>query len=315
MRQRTTHATPRVLRIRARRALLAMCVGAAASLPVVGASSAGASLPAPASGWTTVWADDFAGASGTKVDSANWIYDIGTSYPGGAPKWGTGEVETMTDSTSNVYQDGAGNLRIRALRDRAGRWTSGRIETQRTDFRPGPGQVLAFEARIQLPNLTGSAAQGYWPAFWMLGAPFRGNYQNWPGIGELDAMENINGVNTVYGTLHCGTSPGGPCNETNGIGNSRTGFSPTLQQAFHTYRVEWDRSASPETVRWYVDGVQFHSVNASQFDATTWSNAFDHGYFIILNVAIGGGWPGSPTRATASGGEMVVDYVTVQTLG
>ena len=71
-----------------------------------------------------------------------------------------------------------------------------------------------------MPNVTGTAAEGYWPAFWMLGAPYRGNYQNWPSVGELDIMENVQGLNTVWATMHCGTNPGGPCNETTGLGGN-----------------------------------------------------------------------------------------------
>ena len=265
------------------------------------------------SGWTLIWSDDFNGPANTGVDTTKWIYDTGTGYPGGPANWGTGEIETMTSSTANVFQDGAGNLNIKPIRDASGNWTSGRIETVRTDFQPPAGGVMRVEARIQLPNVTGASAQGYWPAFWMLGAPFRGNYWNWPSIGEIDIMENVNGANTVWGTFHCGVTPGGPCNETSGIGASRSGFSPSLQSAFHTYRVEWDRSVSPEEIRWYVDDVQYHTVRANQFDATTWQNATNHGYFIILNVAIGGGWPGNPTSSTVSGAPMKVDYVAVWT--
>src|SRR4051794_9608508 len=166
-----------------------------------------------------------------------------------------------------------------------------------------------------MPNLTGTPAKGYWPAFWTLGAPYRGNYQNWPGVGELDIMENVQGLNTEWATMHCGTSPGGPCNETSGIGNNTPCTGTTCQAGFHTYAMEWDRSTSPEEVRFYLDGVNFHTVKANQVDATTWANATNHGYFLILDVAMGGGFPGAfgggPTAATASGVPMLVDYVTV----
>ncbi|MFC7439743.1 glycoside hydrolase family 16 protein [Laceyella putida] len=276
-------------------------------------AGANASVPPTPPGWSLAFSDDFNGAQGSGVDRTKWIYDIGHSYPGGAANWGTGEIEYMTDSTNNVYQDGSGHLVIKAIRDAGGGWTSGRIETQRTDFQPPAGGVMRVEASIQLPNVTGAAAQGYWPAFWMLGAPFRGNYWNWPSIGEIDIMENVNGANTVWGTLHCGVNPGGPCNETSGIGGNRSGFSPSLQTAYHTYAVEWDRSVSPEQIRWYVDGSLFHTVSANQVDATTWANATNHGFFIILNLAMGGGWPGNPTPSTASGASMNVDYVAVWT--
>src|SRR6185437_16815575 len=120
-----------------------------------------------------------------------------------------------------------------------------------------------------------------------------------------------NGANTVWGTLHCGVSPGGPCNETSGIGGNRACPGATCQSAFHTYAIEWDRSVSPQQIRWYVDGQQYHQVSQTQVDATTWANATSHGFFIILNVAMGGGWPGNPTGSTASGVPMLVDYVAV----
>jgi beta-glucanase (GH16 family) len=221
----------------------------------------------------------------------------------------------MSCRIENVFQSG-GYLNIRALHtgiNPIAGWTSGRIETVRTDFQVPTNGELAVEASLQLPNVTGTVAQGYWPAFWMLGAPYRGNYWNWPSVGEIDIMENINGLNQWWGVLHCGINPGGPCNETTGLAGSASGFSPSLQSAFHTYRLEFDKSVSPEQIRWYVDGIQRHIVYSDQVDATTWNNATNHGFFIILNVAIGGGWPGNPTSLTASEGTMLVDYVRVYT--
>ncbi|MFE0251015.1 glycoside hydrolase family 16 protein [Streptomyces sp. NPDC059010] len=305
----------------ARRALLAVLgtLGLVAAAATVAVPSANAAAPPPPSGWTQVFLDDFNGAANTGVNTSNWQYDTGTSYPGGPANWGTGEVETMTNSTGNVSLDGNGNLRITPLRDSAGRWTSGRIETVRTDFQPPAGGKLRIEGRIQMPNVTGTAAEGYWPAFWTLGAPYRGNYQNWPSVGELDIMENVQGMNRVWATMHCGTNPGGPCNETTGLGNYTACPGSTCQSGFHTYTMEWDRSVSPETIRFYVDGTQFHSVNAGQMDAATWSNATNHGFFIILNVAMGGAFPdalgGGLDGDTQPGHPMVVDYVQVLSSG
>lgn len=266
--------------------------------------------------WVLQWSDEFNGAANTGVDTTKWIYDLGHGYGcAGCPtNWGTGEIENMTNSIANVYQDGLGNLNIKPIRsaNRPYTWTSGRIETVRSDFQPPAGGMMAFEGRIQMPNVTGAAAQGYWPAFWSLGAPFRGVYTNWPSIGEIDIMENVNGVNNVFMTMHCGVPSGGPCNETTGLGSGPvTGFSPSLQTSFNVYRMEYDRSVSPEEIRWYVNGVQKWRVRATDVDATTWNNATNHGFFIILNVAIGGGWPGNPTNSTASGVPMIVDYVRV----
>lgn len=298
--------------MRTRHRITAVAVGIAAfAIGPLAALTTQAAVPAPPSGWSLVWSDDFDGAAGTGIDTNDWFHDIGHSYPGGAPNWGTGEIAYHTDSTDNVYQDGNGNLAIKPLRDSSGDWTSGRIETVRTDFEPPEGGVMRVEGRIQVPNVTGPAAQGIWPAFWMLGEPFRGDYWNWPSIGEIDILENVNGTNEVFGTLHCGTSPGGLCNETIGLGGSTTCQVTTCQEAFHTYGVEWDRSGAVEQMRWYLDGEQFHTVNETEVDATTWANATDHGFFIILNVAVGGSWPGNPTGATASGVPMLVDYVAV----
>ncbi|MFE7034738.1 glycoside hydrolase family 16 protein [Streptomyces sp. NPDC057621] len=302
---------------RIRRSVIAL-VGVL-SLAAAGASAAQADAPTPPSGWTQVFVDDFNGTAGTGVNTANWQYATGHGYPGGPTNWGTGEIENMTSSTNNVALDGAGNLRITPRRDASGNWTSGRIETNRTDFQPPAGGKLRVQSRIQMPNVTGTAARGYWPAFWMLGAPYRGNYQNWPAVGELDIMENVQGLNTVWSTMHCGTNPGGPCNETTGIGGSTACPGTTCQAGFHTYGLEWDRSTSVEEIRFYVDGVNYHTVRANQVDATTWANATNHGYFIILNVAMGGGFVdafgGGPDGATVPGNPMVVDYVQVLTSG
>lgn len=274
---------------------------------------------AEAATWTQIWSDEFNGVTNTGVNSANWLYDLGTGYGcNGCPSnWGTGEIEVMTNSTANVYHNGQGQLAIKAIRDASGGWTSGRIETQRTNFNAPAGGLMAVEASIRLPNVTGNAAPGYWPAFWMLGSPFRGNYLNWPSVGEIDIMENVNGLNQTWGVFHCGSNPGGPCNESTGIGNSRVCSGTTCQAAFHTYRVEVDKSVSPQQIRWYQDGVNFHTVSANQVDATTWNNATNHSWFIILNLAMGGGFPaafgGGPTATTASGAAMLVDYVRVFT--
>lgn len=310
---------PRTLNRTARRALLA----GSSALVLIGTAivttNANASAPTPPSGWSTVWTDDFDGSANTLPNSANWIIDTGTSYPGGPANWGTGEIQTYTNQTRNLALDGSGNLRITPIKD-GNSWTSARIETQRTNFKPPSGGLLAIEGRIRMPNITGNAALGYWPAFWALGAPYRGNYQNWPGIGEFDIMENVNGINSVWGVLHCGVAPGGPCNEFNGIGGSRACPGSTCQSAFHTYRFEWD--TTNDQLRWYVDGQQFHSVTRGQIGDSAWNNMTSHqGYFILLNVAMGGGFPNgvagfnTPTGDTQSGASMFVDYVTVQTRG
>ncbi|ETK33668.1 glycoside hydrolase family 16 protein [Microbispora sp. ATCC PTA-5024] len=307
------HVTPHG--VRWRRPLLALLL-AAVAVVAVAVRPAGAAVPATPSGWSLVWADDFTGSAGSPPSPGNWIVDTGHAYPGGPGNWGTGEIQNYTADPANLSLDGSGNLRITPIGS-GQNWTSARIETRRADFKPAAGRVLRIEGRIQMPNVTGDAALGYWPAFWALGSPYRGNYWNWPGIGELDFMENVNGVNAVWGTLHCGVTPGGPCNETTGLGANRACPGSACQSAFHTYRFEWDTSVTPNQLRWYVDGQQFHSVSQSQLDATTWANMTSHaGYFLLLNVAMGGAFPNAlagstPTSATVSGRPMLVDYVAV----
>ncbi|HEU5265694.1 MAG TPA: glycoside hydrolase family 16 protein, partial [Jatrophihabitans sp.] len=258
--------------------------------------------------WQHVWSDDFTGAAGAAPSARNWLLDTGTSYPGGAPQWGTGEIQSYTADRSNAHLDGAGHLRIVATRDASGAWHSARLESRRTDFAAPAGGALKVEARIQVPN----GGAGYWPAFWMLGEKFRGVYTNWPGVGEIDIMENKGSEpSTVHGTFHCGVTPGGPCNENNGISGPDRIPSGALAAGFHSFAVEWDRTHQPEEIRWYVDGHQYFTVRSSQVDAATWSRATHHGFFILLNLAIGGSFSGPINESTRPGAAMTVDSVSV----
>jgi beta-glucanase (GH16 family) len=290
-----------------------------ATLPVAAAlfvtNNARAAVPGAPAGFTLTWSDDFNGAANTGIDQSLWKYDTG---PGST--FGTGEIETMTNSTSNVYYDGQGHLVLQANHsgsDPRGGWTSGRVETQAATFGAAPGGVVRMESILQQPNVNTSNGAGYWPAFWMLGAPLRSGV-SWPGSGEVDIMEDINGRSSVFGTLHCGVSPGGPCNESTGIGSGERACSG-CQTGYHDYAVEIDRSTSPEQIRFYLDDSNFFTVQATQVDATTWANAVDHPFFIIYDVAMGGGFPdafgGGPNAATVSGGKLVIDSVAVYNKG
>jgi beta-glucanase (GH16 family) len=285
---------------------------AVAAAPAVRGSAAVQpnTVPGAPAGFTTTWSDDFSGASGSGIDS-NWKYDTGAGST-----FGTGEIETMTSSTSNVYQDGNGNLVLKALHsgsDPNSGWTSGRVETNAATFGAPAGGVVEMQASIQQPNLNTSNGAGYWPAFWMLGSTLRTGTV-WPGSGEVDILEDVNSRSSVFGTLHCGVDPGGPCNETTGIGSGEHACGG-CQTGYHTYAVQIDRSVSPEQIRWYLDGANYFTVNANQVDATTWANAVDHPFFIILDLAMGGGFPsafgGGPFASTVSGGQMNIDYVAV----
>lgn len=150
----------RVLHSPWRRSALALLAVAAAVLALA-VRPADASVPATPSGWSLVWSDDFNGAAGTLPSSTNWIIDTGHSYPGGPGNWGTGEIQNYTADPANVSLDGSGNLRITPIGS-GQNWTSARIETRRTDFKPEAGRILRIEGRIQMPNVTGNAALGYW---------------------------------------------------------------------------------------------------------------------------------------------------------
>lgn len=277
----------------------------------ISAAIAPAGIPAPPSGFSLYWADDFTGPAGAGVDTTEWIYDVGQGRT-----FGTDEIETMTNSTDNVYQDGAGTLVIKAIKKHAS-WYSGRIESKRDDFGAAAGGVVRMQAAIQQPDsfLTAANGLGYWPAFWMLGSTFRTG-TSWPTSGEIDIMEDVNAQSVVYSTLHCGIAPGGPCNEYTGIG-SGPDTCAGCQTGYHTYAVEIDRSVSPEQIRYYLDGAVHFTVDASQVDATTWAEAVDHPFFIIFDLAMGGSFPNaicncsSPNRSTASGGAMRIAYVAV----
>ena len=258
-------------------------------------------------GWQSVWSDDFSGAAGSAPSSANWQQDTGTAYPGGAANWGTGETETYTTDRANARLDGSGHLQITATRDASGAWHSARLETRRTSFTAPAGGALRVQARIKVP----AAGAGYWPAFWMLGSAFRGNYTNWPGIGEIDIMENKGSEpSTVHGTFHCGVAPGGPCNENNGISGAYRSTS-ALSAGFHTFGVQWDRSTKTERISWFVDGHTYFTVRSTDVDAATWARATHHGFFVLLNMAIGGSFSGPTDAGTRPGGVMTVDSVSV----
>jgi beta-glucanase (GH16 family) len=310
---------PRGLRVKALATVAATTLGVlglAGLDPVADAGTAAvASVPPPPAGFNLTWSDDFTGAAGTGLNTGTWKYDTG---PGSS--FGTGEIETMTNSTSNVFQDGAGHLVLRALHsgtNPGSGWTSGRVETQAATFGAPAGGVVMMQALIQQPNVTTANGAGYWPAFWMLGSTLRTGTP-WPTSGEVDILEDINGRSSVFGTLHCGTNPGGVCNESTGLGSGERACSG-CQTGYHTYAVQIDRSVSPEQIRWYLDGANYFSLSANRVDANTWANAVDHPFFIIFDLAMGGGFPaafgGGPNAATVSGGQMNIDYVAVYNKG
>ncbi|OLN96252.1 Beta-glucanase 1 [Colletotrichum chlorophyti] len=289
--------------------------GVAASL-LLALPAAQAQIP-KINNFNLIWGDDFLGRQNTLPDSKIWTIDVGTSYPGGPPNWGTWEVQTYTNSPNNVRLSGTGSLQITAIKNAtSGKWTSARIESKRADFMAQPKGILRIQASLKIPNL-GKGGAGYWPAFWTLGAAYRGNYWNWPAVGEIDIMENVNNADRVWAVLHCGTQPGGVCNEPSGLGNNRNCPNSACVGNFHTYTVEVDRSKSPEAIRWYVDNVQFHQILETQLPKETWKQTVQKPHFVLLNMAVGGAFPDAvagqktPLSTTLSGGILEVQYVAV----
>ena len=292
-------------------------------LAALGCSSAapGSSAPAtPASAdgppWRLAWADDFAGPASGRINTGNWEFNSGQGI------FGTGEVETNTASLSNIHLDGHGGLDIVVLGHGAGgipgsAWTSARVRTTRQFGAPAGGEMMVT-ASIKQPDPADGL--GYWPGFWMLGPG------QWPEDGEIDIMEDVNGLSREGGTLHCGNlaqrNPDGtfgPCHEGNGVGS---GLQPCAgcQQGFHAYTVVVDRrDASDQQIRWYLDGREFYSVSESRVGQAVWTAAVDHGFSILLDVAVGGSYPNTqcgctaPSGQTSSRGTMVVRDVRVYT--
>ncbi len=300
-----------------------MLAALAAVIVVIGGGStmvgsADAVAPPTPAGWTQTFLDDFNGSS----LGGEWRHSEGTSYPGGPANFGTGEVEVNSRNNATVA---GGNLSITARGNGLGPWTSDRIETNRQDFQPPAGGKLRVEARLRLPEAANGQSNGYWPAFWILAAPYRGNWWNWPTVGEIDIMESVSGLNRTWQTLHCGwLDPAqGPnvCNEKDGVGNGGSGpcgaGDQACTKAFHTYTMDWSRA--DHSMTWYVDGRQVWRVQRGvNVDTQAWDLAFlNHGFFIVMNLAIGGEMPvnnGVPLNAaTTGGGHYDADYIAAYT--
>ena len=251
--------------------------------------------PFPAKGWTLVWSDEFSGADGSGPDSSKWTYDLG------GKGWGNNELECYTNRLQNAQIQG-GNLVITAQKESvpftcsdgtSSNYTSARLKTQGL-FSQAYGR---FEARIKIP-----AGQGMWPAFWMLGNNI--TTAGWPGCGEIDIMENIGKErDTVHGSLH---GPSTAATTSDASASFALPAGKNFSDAFHLYAVEWE----PGAVRFYADSNLYETVKQSQWPAGgTW--VFDHPFFLLLNVAVGGNWPGSPDNTTVFPQQMLVDYVRV----
>ncbi|GGF86787.1 hypothetical protein GCM10010912_35080 [Paenibacillus albidus] len=232
-----------------------------------------------APGWNLAWSDEF---DGTSLNTSNWTAEIGTGSGG----WGNNELQYYTNRAQNLQVTG-GNLVIKAQKEAYGgmNYTSARIKTQGLkSFTYGK-----VEARIKLPS-----GQGIWPAFWMLGTNI--TTVDWPKSGEIDVMERVNNNPFVNGTVHW--DAGGHADYGQISGN--LDFSQ-----YHVYSIEWDANY----IKWFVDGNQYNAFYIENGTGNT--EEFQKPFFLLLNLAVGGNWPGSPNDATPFPAQMLVDYVRV----
>ena len=241
--------------------------------------------------WSLVWSDEFDGPGGAAFDSTKWTPEVG------GKGWGNNELEYYTTRADNAYQSG-GSLVIKAIKEHytgsdnvTREFTSARLITK-NKFSPQYGR---FEARIKMPY-----GQGIWPAFWLLGSNI--DTVGWPTCGELDIMENIGKEpSIIHGTIHGpGYSGGGGPTASYTLANNQR-----FADSFHTFAVEWE----PNTIRFYCDGILYKTRTPDDVPGKVW--AFDHPFFIILNLAVGGNWPGNPDATTVFPQTLLVDYVRV----
>lgn len=233
--------------------------------------------------WNIIWHDEF---EGSQLDLKNWTFDIGGNG------WGNAEWQAYTDKPENIrIEDGM--LVIEAREDTtlpAGRpYSSARIKTQGLHS----WQYGRIEARIKLPY-----GQGIWPAFWMLGENI--SNKGWPASGEIDILEFIGREpDHIYATVHAPGYSGG-----DGVGSSIVTSADSLKNDFHIYAIEWQENE----IRWYFDDRQYFKLTPNDVP-DAW--VFDHPFFIILNLAVGGRWPGYPDETTIFPQFLYVDYVRV----
>lgn len=233
-------------------------------------------------GWELVWQDEF---DGDTINAENWTHEVG------GDGWGNGEAQYYTDDPKNAYV-ADGQLHIVALKENLlGKlYTSARLTTQ-DKVEVGYGRI---EARIQIPE-----GQGLWPAFWMLGNDLP--QVGWPFAGEIDIMENVgHEPSTIHGTVHGPGYFGG-----NGVGGPKT--LPSGEQYaddFHIFAIEWEE----DEIRWYMDDEIYFKVTPNTVPGE-W--VYDHPFYMILNVAVGGEWPGYPDGTATFPQTMKVDYVRI----
>jgi len=243
-------------------------------------------------GLKLVWRDEFNGRAGAQPDSSIWRHELGDGSAQGNPGWGNNELQSYTRDTENAALDGRGNLEITVRRGSNGagpQYTSARLITKgKLELTHG-----RMEARIRVPR-----GSGLWPAFWALGANI--DSVGWPAAGEIDVMEHVGREpRRVYGALH---GPG----YSGSAGVARTLDLPDdVAARYHVFAVDW----KPRLIVWSVDGVEYHRVTPEDVTPNAW--VFDHPFYLLLNVAVGGNLGGEVGAATVFPQPMLVDYVRV----
>ena len=251
-------------------------------------------------GFNPTWVEDF---SGTSINTANWQH--------WTPAPTNGEQEIYTADIDNCNVTASNTLQI-LPQNSGGQWTSCRIETLGvwSANATNPKMLVQASIKVGVPGVTASQLMGIWPAFWSLGVGVR-NGVPWPACGEIDTFENVRGVPTGYGTLHCGNA----CHDNQGnvgISNS-TSFT---YGTFHTWAHEVDLTSADWTaqaITFFVDGTQYQQIRGSDVrDLTAWTTLTGD-MMLTLNVAVGGDWGGAAGASTATGitAGMEVEYVAV----
>jgi beta-glucanase (GH16 family) len=266
--------------------LAALIVGFA----VVNASGNSASSQAQP---IAVWSDEFNGAAGSAPSASNWTYQVGGNG------WGNGESECYTNSRANSALDGNGDLVISALSDPGHKCTGGNVNNY-TSARLTSNGLYSFQyGRVEI-KATIPTGNGIWPAFWAMGIDH--DTAGWPTCGEIDIMEVLGSdPNTIHSSVH-GPKADGSLYSLTGTVTAKA----DLSLAPHVYGMSW----TPDEVSYDLDGVKYLTITRAQVEATgTW--VFDHPFYLLMNVAVGGTWPGYPDGSTTWPQTSTIDYVRV----
>lgn len=243
--------------------------------------NSGYTAPSNYPGYSLTWSDEF---NGPALDKNSWNYETG------ANGWGNNELENYTNSIKNAFITNGSYLVIEARHDAPNSYTSARLQTMgKREFTHG-----RMDIRAKLPK-----GKGIWPAIWMLGSDIATT--PWPASGEIDIMELLgHEPNKVYGTMHWGIARQGSTH----IGGNYTLPREDFSEKFHVFSIVWDSTK----IEWYVDDQKYFTGNKSQVNG---NYPFDKPFFFILNLAVGGNWPGNPDNTTVFPQRMIIDYIRV----